>query len=68
MICSVPVNETVVVGGETLSDRVLHKARPFFFFSLSRFRREMREFFNYATSLIIMLLLYMFQFTMLFTI
>jgi len=29
---------------------------------------ELREFFNYATSLIIMLSLYMFQFTMLFTI
>ena len=28
---------------------------------------ELREFFNYATSLVIMLSLYMFQFTMLFT-
>ena len=35
-----------------------------------RFRKnawELREFFNYATPLVIMLSLYMFQFTMLFT-
>ena len=31
------------------------------------FTRELREFFNYATPLVIMLSLYMFQFTMLFT-
>jgi len=30
--------------------------------------RELRELFNYATALVIMLSLYMFQFTMLFTI
>ena len=33
----------------------------------SRSSRELREFFNYATPLVIMLSFYMFQFTMLFT-